>query len=299
MAKVVNTYVPGLDGDAFTGVVTLTATSTQWTLGAPSGATTTYYGSGFTYKSGVIAGGTITGFEISLHGEVGYSMTGVHTPVVVFVTALAANVNPDTFFLQDNDEVFGSIVGEELHGWSGNDTIIALDGSDTVYGDGGNDDVNGNVGADLVHGGSGNDSVRGGKDNDTVFGDDGDDGHVNGNIGDDVVSGGNGNDTVYGGQGQDTLHGDVGNDVLAGDLGLDILFGDAGADRFVLRSGSQADWVADFKAAEGDRIQLTLGTAYTVSNVSGQAVIDIGHGDQLGLAGVAFASFSADWVVFA
>jgi hypothetical protein len=35
-----------------------------------------------------------------------------------------------------------------------------------------------------------------------------------------------------------------------------------------------------------------------VGVISGQVVIDLGGGDQLGLAGIAAGSFSADWIVF-
>ena len=58
------------------------------------------------------------------------------------------------------------------------------------------------------------------------------------------------------------------------------------------------DWAADFNPGEGDHILLAVGTAYTVASVDGQAVIDLGNGDALGLAGVAAASFDPGWIVF-
>jgi Ca2+-binding RTX toxin-like protein len=192
----------------------------------------------------------------------------------------------------------GSGGGDVITGGAGGDFIRGLNGDDRIDGGAGNDDVNGNLGADVVRGGDGADWVRGGQNNDLVYGDAGDDLHVNGNIGDDYVYGGTGNDAVFGGQGADTLYGEDGNDTLSGDLGNDIMVGGAGADRFLFRAGSGADWVTDFSSASGDRIQLAPGTAYTISNVGGDAVIDLGNGDRLGLSGVSPAAMG-DWLVFA
>ncbi len=109
--------------------------------------------------------------------------------------------------------------------------------------------------------------------------------------------GGDGNDTVYGGQGNDTVYGGAGDDLISGDLGNDILYGGPGADRFAFRPGGGVDWIADFNSAEGDRIVLPAGTAYTVTTYQGQAVVDLGHGDQIGLVGVS-PSQMGDWLVF-
>ena len=186
----------------------------------------------------------------------------------------------------------------DLFGGQNDDFIRGLNGDDIIYGDEGNDDVNGNQGQDLVDGGDGDDTVRGGQGNDEVYGGEGNDGHVNGNIGNDIVRGGNGNDTVYGGQNDATLYGDAGDDRLSGDLGNDILYGNSGADRFVMLATGGVDWVADFNAAEGDRVQLATGQAYSVVNVSGQVYIQLTGGGAIGLAGVSFASFDSSWVMF-
>ena len=150
----------------------------------------------------------------------------------------------------------------------------------------------------MVSGGDGADTVRGGQDNDTVDGGAGDDPHVNGNLGNDLVHGGDGNDTVYGGQGNDTVYGDAGNDQISGDLGNDIMYGGPGADKFMFAKGGGQDWVGDFNAAEGDHVVLPTGTSYTVSSFQGQVLITLSSGDTIGLAGVAFSSFSTDWVAF-
>jgi serralysin len=200
----------------------------------------------------------------------------------------------------------GAVIENALAG-SGADTVIGnaaanyilgMDGADSVFGGGGDDDLNGNVGRDTVNGGDGRDWVRGGRDDDQVFGGAGDDPHVNGNLGADTVHGDAGADTVFGGQGADQLFGDDGGDWLSGDMGSDVMTGGVGADRFLFRQGSGTDWVADFSSAQGDRIQLAPGTAFTLASFQGQVVIDLGAGDQLGLAGVS-ASALGDWLVYA
>jgi Ca2+-binding RTX toxin-like protein len=182
---------------------------------------------------------------------------------------------------------------DAINGGAGADFVRGLDGADTIDGGLDADDVNGNRGEDVVHGGDGADLVRGGQGVDTVHGDAGDDVHVNGNIGDDLVFGGAGADTVFGGQDQDRLFGEDGDDLLSGDLGADTLTGGAGADRFTIRPGAGADLVTDFNAAEGDRVQLAAGQAFTTAAVGGGIVLDIG-GAQLTLMGAT----AGDWVVF-
>jgi Ca2+-binding RTX toxin-like protein len=73
-----------------------------------------------------------------------------------------------------------------------------------------------------------------------------------------------GDDSLKGFGGADTLVGHDGNDRLEGGLGADLLRGDLGADRFVWSSiddtgltAATADLVADFNAAQGDRIDLS------------------------------------------
>lgn len=196
------------------------------------------------------------------------------------------------------DRINAGVGSDFVDGGEGADTVLGLDGADSVHGGAGNDDVNGNLGEDWVFGEDGADTVRGGQGNDTVDGGAGGDAHVNGNIGADLVMGGDDNDTVYGGRDSDTLQGQNGDDWLSGDLGNDILFGGVGADRFLFRAGSGIDWVGDFNAAEGDRVQLAAGTSFTIGAVAGQAVVMLATGEFIGLAGVAAGGFSASSIVF-
>ena len=140
--------------------------------------------------------------------------------------------------------------------------LRALSGDDEVIGTSGRDVANGNRGSDRLVGGGGEDFLRGGRDADNIDG--GNDGDiVNGNRGDDVVRGGGGDDIVRGGADNDFLYGNEGNDVLIGDRGFDVCYGGGGADDFILNpsvspteNAGQADWIADFNAADGDRIGL-------------------------------------------
>ncbi len=114
---------------------------------------------------------------------------------------------------------------------------------------------------------------------------------IYGQLGDDDIDGGNGDDTLFGGGGRDTLTGGAGNDILSGGADSDDLSGGAGADifRYYLVSESTvaaADKIKDFKASEGDKIDLSLidanynvgeNNAFVISSsftmVAGQLVI--------------------------
>jgi serralysin len=258
-----------------------------------SGRYSEFYTGQFVLGVDNVTGGTLTGIL-----AMNFAYT---TPVVLTVSDFAIPAAPfaAAMLAGDGEAALQMLLAgnDSIRGAANNDFIRGLDGDDTVDGGSGNDDLNGNKGADSVYGGVGDDWVRGGQGNDTVLGDEGNDGHVNGNLGDDSVSGGAGNDTCYGGQGADSISGGDGNDLLSGDLGDDVLLGGAGADRYAIAVGGGFDW-ASFVAAEGDRIQLAAGTAYTVTSVSNQVVIELTGGARLGLAGVASGSFSSDWIVF-
>ncbi|AEV60239.1 LapA family giant adhesin [Pseudomonas ogarae] len=78
-----------------------------------------------------------------------------------------------------------------------------------------------------------------------------------GGAGNDIIFGQGGNDTLNGGKGNDILLGGTGNDTLIGGQGNDTLIGGLGGDTFVWKSGDTGtDVIKDFKASEGDRIDL-------------------------------------------
>ncbi|WP_193452751.1 retention module-containing protein [Pseudomonas nitroreducens] len=120
-----------------------------------------------------------------------------------------------------------------------NDLLHGLDGSDTLSGGNGHDIIYGGTSNDTLNGGNGNDSLYGGAGNDTLNGD-------------------AGNDLLVGNEGNDILNGGAGDDILIGGKGNDILTGGAGADTFIWRAGDIGnDTITDFKAGEGDRIDIS------------------------------------------
>lgn len=88
-----------------------------------------------------------------------------------------------------------------------------------------------------------------------------------GNNGSNTLRGLGGNDTLLGLGGNDTLIGGAGRDVLEGGAGSDTLIGQSEGDRFRYRGATvlathrnsligAPDWIQDFRAPQGDRIQL-------------------------------------------
>lgn len=148
--------------------------------------------------------------------------------------------------------------------------------------------VSGTDGADALAGGISDARLWGGAGNDTLVG----------GRGEDTLLGGAGDDALFGGRDEDWLMGGTGNDVLDGGAGRDLLFGGAGADRFDLRFGGGHDRVIDFNIAEGDRIGLAAGTAYTVTTgADGFAVVCSGTNDWFSLTGVQASQVDAGWFV--
>lgn len=204
------------------------------------------------------------------------------------------------------DRIYGADYGGEIYGGAGSDTIYGgsgvnylrgEDGDDLITGGAGFDDINGNKGQDTGYGGLGNDWVVGGQGDDKLYGEAGND-IVYGNIGDDTLEGGDGADTIRGGQNDDILIGGAGDDWLSGDRGSDTITAGAGADTLYMFTGAGLDRVLDFNAAEGDRIQLDRGTAYTVRQAGADTVVDLGNGDQLVLVGVG-ATGASGWIFVA
>jgi len=151
-----------------------------------------------------------------------------------------------------------------------------LGGDDMVFGDGGDDSLQGNVGNDTLHGGAGNDIVHGGQGSDVVYGEDG-------------------ADVLFGDKGDDFVHGGKGDDVIDGGEGSDALAGGPGPDVFLFAPGGGADVVADFNAAEGDRVQVA--GPYALSQAGADVVVALGSGDTITLLGVQLSSLPGGWIV--
>jgi Ca2+-binding RTX toxin-like protein len=194
-----------------------------------------------------------------------------------------------------NDRLSGGSGNDTLDGGTGNDRLSGGTGNDTLMGDEGNDILSGGSGADILSGGTGNDRLSGDSGNDTL----------DGGTGNDRLSGGTGNDTLMGDEGNDILSGGRGADVLNGGAGNDRLIGGSGADTFVFDGDFGSDNVLDFRARQGDTIDLS-GTEVTdfatlmdnSSQVGRDTVIEL-EGGTIRLSGVRLNSLSAESFTFA
>jgi len=109
--------------------------------------------------------------------------------------------------------------------------------------------------------------------------------------------------TIQGNNGANVLTGGTGNDTLYGYGGDDTLFGGAGADKFVFAHGTGQDTIGDFVSGT-DKIDLTAfgfasyqAVINATHDVGGNAVIDLGNGDQVTLTGVTTAQLhSGDFI---
>ncbi|WP_294196722.1 glycosyl hydrolase [uncultured Sphingomonas sp.] len=206
---------------------------------------------------------------------------------------------------QDN-ALYGTGGDDTLSGMAGDDVLRGYAGDDKLYGGAGNDTLYGNEGNDYLDGGTGADVMDGGIGNDTYVVD-----HIGDRVIEYYANGLGGVDTVLssidytlgnnvenltltgaaiaatGNALDNVIRGNALNNVITGGAGNDTLYGGGGADRFVFAEGSGKDVIADF--GRGDRIDLTdyhFGTAPTVTNVHGGALIDLGGGDSILVAGV-------------
>ncbi len=193
-------------------------------------------------------------------------------------------------------------------------------GRDVLFGGVGDDILYGGGGDDILVGGSGDDVLFGGKGDDILIGDGFDNligmaNHMNtpvdqltfdkvadyvtqhsdelgamgsgndklyGGEGNDILIGGGGNDLLNGGEGNDLLFGGTGNDILIGGKGNDTLHGGAGSDTFTWLKGDDGhDVIKDFRADEGDRIDLSdlLGDVANNDLASYIKVSDDNHGN--------------------
>jgi Ca2+-binding RTX toxin-like protein len=235
----------------------------------------------------------------------------VHSLVNYTLTA-----NVEALYLVNNARVgTGNALDNALYGTNFSDTLSGLDGNDVLKGYAGDDTLLGGAGDDTLYGHEGNDYLDGGTGADIMDGGIGDDTYVVDNVGDRVIewylNGQGGNDTVLasidytlganvenltltgnainatGNALDNVIRGNAKDNVITGGAGNDTLYGGGGADRFVFAAGSGKDVIGDF--GKGDRIDLEayhFTTAPSVSNVHGGALIDLGGGDTILVAGV-------------
>ncbi|WP_281061287.1 cadherin domain-containing protein [Sphingobium sp. Sx8-8] len=161
---------------------------------------------------------------------------------------------------------------------------LVLTGADAI-------DGTGNDLANTITGNSGNNGLWGGAGNDTMLGNGGDD-RLYGEDGMDSLDGGSGNDWLDGGAAGDTLKGGAGNDMLIGGAGKDTLTGGTEADIFVFNRGDTTlnsasyDRITDFRASEGDRIDLDfLNGSLPAADYAEAAIATNNFSDALAAAG--------------
>lgn len=245
-------------------------------------------GEGFTGGPGWFPGGGVVHRVVYDSSDGTFQIDGLNTPVLDFLVDFdpAAQTALRQALLAGDDTVRGQIGADRLRGYAGNDSVDGYFGGD---------DLHGNMGDDTVVGGPGDDWVVGGKDNDSLTGDAGAD-IVYGNLGSDTCDGGDGADIVRGGQENDLVLGGAGDDYVSGDRGADTVTGGAGADRFHTFGDAGLDVVTDFRTSDGDRVELDLGTNYTVSQLGGDTVINMVGGGQMVLVGVELAALPPGWI---
>ncbi len=158
------------------------------------------------------------------------------------------------WFGSGNDSVIvspGVLVGAELHGGSGNDTLSYLgSGAAQLYGDGNDDSLtlgggsHGTLTTLVLDGGDGNDTlVSDSSDPTTLRGGNGND-WLRGGSNNDVLEGGANNDTLEGRGGDDSVDGGSGDDVFReylSDFVSDTFTGGSGNDRLEILGSSAVD----------------------------------------------------------
>jgi Ca2+-binding RTX toxin-like protein len=172
------------------------------------------------------------------------ALAQVNTPLRVVATYTDDNGTPETVISAPTevvgvqltgtagaDTIVGTAGADLIRGGAGNDNIQGIGGDDRLFGDAGTDTLTGGAGADVLDGGTEADTLNGGDGNDTLLGGAGTfNDTLNGQGGNDSLDGGAGADTMDGGDGDDSLAGGDGNDNMQGGLGNDTLSGDAGND---------------------------------------------------------------------
>lgn len=144
-------------------------------------------------------------------------------------------------------------------------------------------------------------------DGDVLIALDGEDNVLIGGAGEDALIGGDGNDKLVGGSGDDDLSGNGGldlliggadDDVLDGGTDDDVLIGGSGFDTYVFGENSGVDAIMGFNTAE-DTIDLSGANISSLDgrvteDANGNAVIDLGDGNSVTVAGVSAADLLAN-----
>jgi GH24 family phage-related lysozyme (muramidase) len=235
-----------------------------------------------TATGGIATGDTIAGFEDALGGGAG-------------------------------DVIVGSDgVSNLLIGGAGADSLAGLSGYDTIRGGAGADNMNGGTGFDTLDYSDAKGAVVVRLSTQTVSGDIAtgdvisDFERVLGGAGGDLIVGSDGvANYLAGGAGSDNLQGLSGNDYLVGGTGNDTLTGGAGNDRFEFAGAIGVDVITDFGAGDvirfvgyGPALDSFAEVLAATTQFGADAVVNLGGGASITLAGVQKSSLAADDFIF-
>lgn len=212
------------------------------------------------------------------------------------------NIGTDTF--TGATQLLGSNFDDILTGDENNNSFRGREGDDLIDGQGGVNradyfnttnrivvDLNLTTGQVIEDGEGGVDTliniqnISGNFGADTIIGDDNSN-ELSGFSGSDVLIGNGGDDRLNGDFGNVSLAADGiafgGNDFLAGGLGQDVLYGGIGADVFAISDLSgpfseNFDFILDFDANEGDRIDISEFANFTSVSEFGGIFFDAGN----------------------
>ena len=186
---------------------------------------------------------------------------------------LETTSNPGTD--PDGNWVF-NVVGGQVVGNDGDDTIDGGNGNDSILGGGGNDSLLGGADDDTLNGGGGADRLLGGEGNDRLDGG----GHD--------TSEGAGVDTLLGENGNDTLVFNNSDNVYDGGNGIDVLELDQSVDFTALPAGHfQSIEMLDLRAAGGQAVTLDASDVLDLATGNNTGETVAGHAVELVVRGTA------------
>jgi trimeric autotransporter adhesin len=243
-------------------------------------------GTGFTYTSGRLSGGTISGWTRG--GSTAFTLSGLSYSGATFAGFVTAN-DPQGLLasiLSGNDSLIGSAQSDFLLGYDGIDTLLGGNGDDTIDGGLGADKLAGHAGNDVYIvndagdvvtdvSGQGFDTVRSsvayvlGANTEGLELTGGASVNGTGTASNNVMTGNSGNNQFDAGAGSDTLNGGTGTDTLIGGTGNDLYITDGGDTLTELAAGG-------FDTVESSASH-TLGTDFENLTLTGSAVTGTGN----------------------
>jgi Ca2+-binding RTX toxin-like protein len=207
---------------------------------------------------------------------------------------LGANLENLTLTGSDNLSGTGNELANIIIGNYGNNALDGGAGNDTLEGNSGNDTLICGLGNDVMKGGAGNDTYYVDSTGDTISDTSGTDtvvASISWTLGlnlENLTLTGSDPLTGIGNSLKNTIIGNAGNNVLDGMGGTDSLTGGAGADTFRFSTrpvfgASTADHITDFKAAEGDKLQISK-SAYGLASDATATLTTISSATELSTA---------------